>query len=244
MYTQYRKTVVVSSRIEVRLWCGTSGVQEPFRIAIVPVSVTQSAVYGAFSNIAQLRGVPHAVETLFSPGATMPAITAKGDTATVLFGTQGEPVTTESVLGNFSGSSGVDPTTLWYYLVGYQNMAGTTTNNLQAQVMLEYKVKWYEPIATAVQVSVNKWGNEEIDPCQPPAKEEKKSDSDWDHISSKAAELSLDSVLGDKEELEALRKYKQLFLASKLGDSTVTQGFGVGAGAGGKPSGLGLLSRW
>jgi hypothetical protein len=55
---------------------------------------------------------------------------------------------------------------------------------------------------------------------------------------------SLDSVTCDADELEVLRKYKKLFLASKGVDSTVAQGVGAGAGAGGKPSGLGLLSRW
>jgi hypothetical protein len=55
---------------------------------------------------------------------------------------------------------------------------------------------------------------------------------------------SLDSVTCDADELEVLRKYKKLFLASKGVDSIAAQGAGAGAGAGGKPSGLGLLSRW
>lgn len=163
MYTQYRKSLVVASRIEVRLWCGTSGVQEPFRIVLIPCSVTQSTVYTAYSNIASLRDVPHAVEKLFSPGATMPRISARGTSATVLDGARSISSTVESApVGTWTGTSGADPGTLWYYAVGYQNMAGTTTNNLQAQVMMEFKVKWFEPIATAVQSVTNKWGNEEV----------------------------------------------------------------------------------
>jgi len=168
MYTQYRRSMVIASRIEVRLWCGTSGVQEPFRIILIPCSIAQSTIYTAFSNIASLRDVPHSVERLFSPGASMPKITAKGSNATVLLGDakeSGAEFQSLNASTGFFGTSGVDPGTLWYFAVGFQNMAGTTTNNLQAQVMLEYKVKWVEPIATAVQVAVNKWGNEEVPPA-------------------------------------------------------------------------------
>ena len=160
MYTQYRKSLVVGSRIEVKLWCATTGVQEPFRIAVFPCSVAQSTIYTAYTNIAQLRDVPHCKEVLFSPGSKMPTIRAEATTAQVLDGVRRNLEDAESAIGKWEGTTGADPTTLWYFGVGYQNMAGTTTNNLQAQVMIEYKVKWYEPVATAVQVERNRFGNE------------------------------------------------------------------------------------
>jgi hypothetical protein len=56
---------------------------------------------------------------------------------------------------------------------------------------------------------------------------------------------SLDSVVDDAKELEMLRRYKKIFLASKVGDSTdAPKGVGAGAASLGKPSGLGLLSKW
>jgi hypothetical protein len=176
MYTQYRRSLVIASRIEVRLWCATSGVQEPFRIAVFPCTVNQSTVYTAFSNIAQLRDVPHSQERLFSPGDLMPRIYAKGDSASVVNGhsrmTRDDLITEATISSGWTGTTGADPGTLWYWGVGYQNMAGTTTNNLQAQVMIEFDVMWFEPVPTAVQVAVvNKWGNEEA----PESKAEAKS---------------------------------------------------------------------
>jgi hypothetical protein len=165
MYTQYRRSMVLSSRIEVRLWCGTSGVQEPFRIILIPCTVAQSTIYTAFTNIAQLRDVPHAVERLFSPGASMPVVKAASNSAALLLGTGREDGKEVIGASSYTATSGADPGTIWYFAVGYQNLAGTTTNNLQAQVMIEFKVKWFEPVATAIQVAVNKWGNEEVPPA-------------------------------------------------------------------------------
>jgi len=49
--------------------------------------------------------------------------------------------------------------------VGYQNFAGTTTTNQQAQVRITYKVKWFKPIATAEQnLDCDYFGNERITP--------------------------------------------------------------------------------
>jgi hypothetical protein len=161
MYTQYRKSLVLSSSIEVRFWSDTGTAQEPFRAVVFPCSTAQSAIYTAFSNIAQLRGAPHVSEALFSPGDKMPVLRAAGSSATILAGLPTDTEVAQSMQGtNWAGTSGVDPSNLWYFGVGYQNMAGTTTLDVQAQIMIEFKVKWYEPIATAVQVSMNKWGND------------------------------------------------------------------------------------
>jgi len=139
----------------------------------VPCTGTQSTVYQGYSNISSLVDVPHARENIFSPGGALPAVTAHGNSATLLAGDQSVPewaqTTNLSSATGWSGSSGVDPGALWQFLVCYQNFAGTTTTNQQAQIMIEYKVKWFQPVATAVQslTERNFWGGEEVPPGKP-----------------------------------------------------------------------------
>jgi len=162
LYTQYQRSLVLGSRLEVRLWSNTSaGVQQPFRIAVVPCTATQATVYSAYANIASLRGVPHSSEALFSPGAALPTLRSSANSAELFFGRRREDA--QEVIGGttYSGDSGTDPSTLWYHLIGLQAMAGTTSLDSQMQVMIEFDVMFYRPIATAVQ-SLNWHGNEEV----------------------------------------------------------------------------------
>lgn len=161
LYTQYFRSNVLASRVEVRLWSNTSaGVQQPFRIAAVPCTSSQSTVYTGYSNIASLRGVPHSTEALYSPGATLPVLRSAGTQAQILFGRAREDGY-ETVAGtSFCGESGADPTTVWYHVIGLQAMAGTTSLDAQLQVMIEFEVMFFRPIATAVQ-SLNRFGNED-----------------------------------------------------------------------------------
>ena len=162
LYTQYARSMVLGSRIEVRLWSDTgAGVQQPFRLAAVPVTTAAYTVYSGFSNVTSLRGVPHSTEKLFSPGAPMPVLRNSGTTSQIQLGLAketGVEVVTGATTG-FVALSGADPFTLWYHLVGLQAMAGTTTLNAQIQVMIEYDVMWFQPVATAVQ-QLTKWGTE------------------------------------------------------------------------------------
>ena len=167
LYTQYATAIVLGSRVTVRLWSDTgAGVQQPFRIAAVPCTSAQYTIYSAYSNIAALRGVPHATEQLFSPGAAVPTLKASGTTAQVLLGFKNESAVESLPNAGFSAASGADPSTLWYHLIGLQAMAGTTTLNAQLQVLIEFDVMFRTPVATAVQsLSINKWGNEEVRPA-------------------------------------------------------------------------------
>jgi hypothetical protein len=166
MYTQYALAMVVSSTCEVMLWGGVSGQDEPFRIIIVPCSAATYSVYSAYSNISSLAGVPHAKQAIFSPGGKLPRISAKGTAATVLYGESKGNESAELSAGApvYAASVGIDPNQLWYYLIGYQNFAGTTTTNQQAQVKITFKVKWTRPVATAEQaLTTDFFGNEFID---------------------------------------------------------------------------------
>ncbi len=87
-----------------------------------------------------------------------------GTNATMLLGDSQETLVeaqTQSSLSGFYGTVGADPGSLWYFLVGYQNFAGTTTTNQQAQVKITFKVKWRQPTPTAVQsIDTTWWGTE------------------------------------------------------------------------------------
>jgi hypothetical protein len=169
MYSQYRQSYVERAKIEVRLWSATgTASQEPFRLIVIPCTAEQYTVYSAYTNIAALVDVPHAKETLFSPGGTLPRINATAATVQILAGMAKDDGTLAQQNSNFLGTSGADPSPLWYFLVGLQCMAGTTTLNAQIQVRITYWCRWRQPIATAVQqLERNFWGNE-----QAPSKEE------------------------------------------------------------------------
>lgn len=165
MFGQYNNGGVYGSKISVRLWSATgTASQEPFRLVVVPCTAAQYAVYSAYTNIAQLRDVPHSREALFSPGGSLPTIRSQGTNANLLLGDAKEKGF-EVVNTGFWTTTGADPTNIWYYLVGLQCMAGTTTLNCQAQFTITYDVKWRQPIGMAVQVTRrNFWGNEEVPP--------------------------------------------------------------------------------
>lgn len=163
MYTQYEYSMVLSASVDVRLWGGVSGQDEPFRICIVPCTSAQYSVYSGFTNIAALAGVPHCKQGIFSPGGVLPRISAKGTTATMIIGDSRETGIEEIINdGSYKAASGARPNTLWYFLIGYQNFAGTTTTNQQAQVKITYRVKWSRPVATTQQALTKTtwWGNE------------------------------------------------------------------------------------
>jgi len=256
MYTQYAVAQVVSATCEVTVWSGVSGQDEPFRIIIIPCLAADYTVYSGYSNVAALASVPHAVQGVFSPGGVMPKVTAKGSNSTMLSGIAKEYPDVESIANDYTQQSGGDPGFLWYFLVGYQNFAGTTTTNQQAQVKLTFKVKWFRPIATAEQsVSCDYFGNEHVTPsvvnrlrriaqlgrglalpAPPSGGGERKSSELVESKSTSAGSAagsweheSLDSVDDDAAELEMLRKYKNVFLA---GASQVGAGLGLATGAG------------
>lgn len=166
MYADYTYAQVLKSTVTVRLWGGVAGQDEPFRIVLLPCTSTQYSVYSAFTNIAQLWDVPHARQVLFSPGGKLPVLRSSAATQQVYFGNsteRGQEFAAGGITG-YGAATGLDPTTLWYWLIGYQNMAGTTTTNQQAQVQIEYDVRFIQPVSTPVQVT--KHGNEIVEPAE------------------------------------------------------------------------------
>lgn len=166
MYAQFRKSCVFGASLHVRIWSATgTASQEPFRIILIPCTSAQYTVYSGYANIAALQDVPHARQALFSPGGALPDLTVFTKTITLISGESRSVEALDTSVAGFTGTSGVDPTTLTYFLVGLQSMAGTTTLNCQIQVSMTYYCKFLEPIAVAVQqldTDMNFWGNEEV----------------------------------------------------------------------------------
>jgi len=207
MYADYEYATVLKASIKIRLWGGVAGQDEPFRLVVVPCTSAQYAVYSAFSNVAQLWDVPHARQSLFSPGGVLPTLTSWGTTQSIIFGNseeKGQEMTAGS-LATYASTTGVDPATLWYFLIGYQNMAGTTTTNQQAQVSIEYIVRWFRPVATPVQVT-NKHGNEEV----PTAGATARSGVEYKGPSQVGAGLSLSSTAPVKTQEEAFEEWSDV----------------------------------
>lgn len=186
MYALFRQSYVAAAKCTVRIWSATgTSSQEPFRVILIPCTSAQYTVYSAYTNIAALQDVPHAKQVLFSPGGELPSITVYSTTGALRVGQK--RLQEGDLLGSLSGTSGVDPTTLQYFIVGLQSMAGTTTLNCQIQVSMTYYVKFFEPIAVAVQQldeHKNFWGNDDGEPVErkAPPPEEKKEDPEFELI--------------------------------------------------------------
>jgi hypothetical protein len=157
MYTQYLRSLVVGARVRVTITGSATTI--PMRVAIVPCSATQYTVYSAYTSAAQLRDVPHSSERI--SGASKAVVcTSSSRASEVLFGERKEDRSVESSTASYYGTTGADPGNVTYFLVALQPL-DAITSSAYVNVQLSFKVKWFQPIATAVQVSVNRWGNEE-----------------------------------------------------------------------------------
>lgn len=186
MYAQYRKSCVMASKVTVSFWTGTNGTSSvPFRTVIIPCTSTQYTAYSAYTNIGALWDVPHARQREYSPGGNMPRCSAYTTTSALAVGQKSEEALdlNPSTTTGWIGTSGVDPGILQYFLIGYQAFAGTTAIPTQAQVQIEYYVKFWEPVATVEQqLARNYWGNEEVPEEKKETKEEKKEEPDFELI--------------------------------------------------------------
>lgn len=232
MYTQYSQSLVISSSI--RVTCAgdaATGTKGGWRIAIVPCSPSAYTVYSAFSNAAQLRDVPHSREAFYSVGSRPASCTGSGTTQALLLGTTDKAESLLSSTSAFFGSTGADPSALWYYAVAIQPME-PITDLCSLNFAITFKVKWYKPIATAIQVSINRWGNEET-----PETKESKNQTDLKLQRTSAETKSVDTAgyslqFADDPGPESSDPSEVLFrkmLAARLG--TVQMGAGAPKGA-------------
>jgi len=228
MYTQYVRSIVISSSI--RVTCAgdaATGTKGGWRIAIVPCTSSQYSVYSAFANAAQLRDVPHSREAFYSVGSRPASCTSTGTTQSLLFGDTEKADAVLSSSSAYYGSTGADPSALWYYAVAIQPME-PITDLCSLNFAISFKVKWFSPIATAIQVSTNRWGNEEV-----PETKESKNQTDLKLQRTSAETKSVDTAgmglqFADDPGPESSDPSEVLFrkmLAARLG--TVQMGAGV-----------------
>lgn len=166
MYSRYVRSLVYGSKVSIRLWSSATGaVPEPFRIVLMPCTSANYTTLSATSNIVTLEDMPHCTSRLVSPGAAMPHVHAYSSMAAIWAGSQMED---EIVSNSYSSTSGADPTNLVYWLIGYQNMAGTTNLDLQAEVTIEFYCRFYDyKVSILPQISWNGL-NDNIEPAPTP----------------------------------------------------------------------------
>jgi hypothetical protein len=166
MYTQYRLVYHMGSSIKVSAW-GVSGaisggvptavsVSVPLRVAIVPAQSTAAIVYFG-GNTASIAGYNHS-STAF--GNNTVHVASHGNHG--MFNTgEGKQFKFDQADGSYSAGSGSDPGITWNYVIGIGN-ASTALNatTMQARIVVTYKCKFYQPIAQAVQVARDIFGNE------------------------------------------------------------------------------------
>jgi len=168
MYTQYTLAHVRSSKLELTAW-GISGtvaggvptggvVSVPLRLACVPIQSAQAATYVGL-NVATLGGLAHATSAFRNNTVR---VRNRGNDGLLLTGV-GRDSSAETVTGDYSAASTGDPAAPWYYIIGIAN-ASTSLNasTLEFRIRVTYNVRWYQPVAQAVQFALrDRFGNEE-----------------------------------------------------------------------------------
>lgn len=166
LYTQYRLACVMSSRIEVSAW-GASGtiaggvptggvVNVPLRLGVVPAQSTAAIAYSS-GNVSSIGSYPHG--TMSFSNNTVRARN-HGDIGMLNTG-EGKFNVYDQADGSYSASVSSDPGVFWYYTVGVGN-ASTALNatNFQCRIRVFYKVRFYQPIFSDIQVARDHFGNE------------------------------------------------------------------------------------
>lgn len=174
MFSRYVNCLVRGSKVTIRLWSSATGaVPEPFRIVLIPVTPANYTTLSGLSNIVTICDMPHAIHRLVSPGAEMPYVQSYCSVNTLAFGDYKQ--NDEILRSSFTQTSGTDPSTILYWLVGYQNMAGTTNLDLQAEVTIEHYCEFYSQVlSTLPQMTWN--GLNDQTPDKPEEKKEEKKD--------------------------------------------------------------------
>lgn len=168
MYSQYTLAHVRSSRIELTAWA-TSGtisggvptgysMNVPLKVACIPVQAAQAATYAAL-NVATLCDLAHATSAF---GNNTIHVRNRGNDG-LLLTALGRDSGAETVAGDYSAATGGDPAAPWYYMIGIANTSSAlNATNYEVRIRVTYNVRWYQPIAQAVQFALrDRFGNEQ-----------------------------------------------------------------------------------
>lgn len=112
---------------------------------------------------------------LFSPGAVLPTVSHYFTAAALLFG-EGSRYDAENMKQGsgdiYRAQSGASPSSLVYFLVAMQNMAGTTPLDLQAEFTYEHYCEFFEMKVSVLPQTITTL-TEDVQPYKPT--EEKKA---------------------------------------------------------------------
>lgn len=167
-FLQFSRMLCRGSAIKIRVWADTAGDQEPFRLLVAPTTAAQAGTYAAYSNLSSAMNNPHSKYVIYSPGDKLPTLRHYAEAAQVFSAEKHIDYKTSQM---YSAGLNANPGNLVYWTVGYQSMGGTTTQNIQIQVQIDFYCEYYNYIPVQAQFlsprptppPLDKWGNDAID---------------------------------------------------------------------------------
>jgi len=164
LYTQYRRALVVSSQLELTTSAingtissghfTTSPIALPVDVAVVFADTTTATSYVASYTATDIAGIPHAVCSFSLPGKGPATLRCRGNTGVAVMGTKNfDPKIMSAAVGSTSAATGADPSNNFFYVIAFTNNGNLTIDALQFRVRVKYRVRFFDPVATNVQVS-------------------------------------------------------------------------------------------
>jgi len=172
MFTQYRRGIVIRSTCTLQAWMSngtiaggvhtTAPQSMPCRLGIVPCDTTNAITYYG-GNVASMGGSQHGRATFMLPG-TNKSVSSTATNGLILFGNDSKVgADQESVTVNDSFISGSDPSSsaTWYYVMGISNPSAVlSATEVLCRMRIVFRVKFFDPVAAAVQLDRDACGNE------------------------------------------------------------------------------------
>lgn len=161
LYTQYRRAMVISSVCEVTISSlnGTIAlghftsppVAMPVFAALTFCDKITAATYVATGTAMDLAGVPHAVSRYDLAGKGPTKLRCAGNTNVAEFGTA-RVTEDQAPTYNLSALTGADPISGFYYVLTLTNVGNLSIDLCQINIKVRYRVKFFDPVAAAVQI--------------------------------------------------------------------------------------------
>lgn len=199
-FSNYTRLLVRGSSAHVRVFDEAGGSPaEPMRIWLCPLTATQYTAYsgGGVTNISSLENVPHSHTLIYAPNDGMPRIGGYMNAATLYTGDTEAKIETDL---RWSSTVNTDPTTIAYWGIAMQNLAGTSGLTVQFEIKLVYYCEFYQVLATPPQQLSDQWGNDLEGPPSESKEESKKEET------KKRRRMSLDDA--EYEVVQAVKKMK------------------------------------
>lgn len=121
---------------------------EPLQILLIPCTASNLAVMQASTDWSAQLNNAHAKSMIAFDGKGRTTLRHYCDIST-LVGYKSFPLS--SSFGSLAGAPGVDPTNLMWWYVAFNNVSGSTSNDVQYEVSIKYYVEFTEPVYEADQ---------------------------------------------------------------------------------------------